>query len=111
MLSQLHEACVQGDLDVVQGLHNGGASVNAGTTEGFRSSPLHLACFNGHLWANLVIHRIGLAQRWRFAADACPSSSRSMAEEPIEVQAYLNLEDAVPPMVAEAVEAEKQRWR
>ena len=47
----------------------------------------------------------------RFAADARPSSSRSMAEEPIEVQAYLDLEDAVPPMVAEAVEAEKQRWR
>ena len=50
-----------------------------------------------------------MRKEWRFAADACPSSSRSMAEEPIEVQAYL--EDAVPPMVAEAVEAEKQRWR
>ena len=45
-----------------------------------------------------------MRKEWRFAADACPSSSRSMAEEPIEVQAYL--EDAVPPMVAEAVEAE-----
>ena len=28
MLSQLHEACVQGDLDVVQGLHNGGGWTN-----------------------------------------------------------------------------------
>jgi len=47
-----------------------------------------------------------LRKEWRFAADARPSSSRSMAEEPIEDQAYLDLEDAVPPMVAEAVEAE-----
>ena len=52
-----------------------------------------------------------MRKEWRFAADARPWSSRSMAEEPIEVQAYLDLEDAVPPMVAEAVEAEKQRWR
>ena len=59
MLSQLHEACVQGDLDVVQELHNGGASVNAGTTEGFRSSPLHLACLNGHLDLAQWLHSVG----------------------------------------------------
>ena len=58
MLSQLHEACVQGDLDVVQGLHNGG-SVNAGTTERFRSSPLHLACLNGHLHLAQWLHSVG----------------------------------------------------
>ena len=59
MLSQLHDACVQGDLDVVQELHNGGASVNAGTTEGFRSSPLHLACLNGHLDLAQWLHSAG----------------------------------------------------
>ena len=59
MLSQLHDACVQGDLDVVQELHNGGASVNAGTTEGFRSSPLHLACLNGHPDLAQWLHSVG----------------------------------------------------
>ena len=59
MLSRLHEACVQGDLDVVQELHNGGASVNAGTTEGFRSSPLHLACLNGHPDLAQWLHSVG----------------------------------------------------
>ena len=59
MPSQLLEACVHGDLDVVQGLHSAGASLDAVTTEGFRSSPLHLACLNGHLDLAQWLHSAG----------------------------------------------------
>ena len=59
MPSQLLEACVHGDLDVVQGLHSGGASLDAVTTEGFRYSPLHLACLNGHLDLAQWLHSAG----------------------------------------------------
>ena len=59
MPSQLHEACIQGNLDVVAALHNGGACVNTTTTDFSHSSPLNLACLYGHLELAQWLHSVG----------------------------------------------------
>ena len=55
-LPELHEACAKGHLDVVQGLHSAGASVNA---TDYHCSPLDLACKNGHLDVAQWLHSMG----------------------------------------------------
>ena len=42
-MTPLHIACLQGNLDVAQGLHSAGASLDARDTNG--NTPLHVACY------------------------------------------------------------------
>ena len=55
----LHIACRQGQLEIAQGLHSTGASLDATDVNG--DTPLHFACMSGHLDVARWLHSSGCA--------------------------------------------------